>query len=242
MKFSETIQYVKPRRWWFSGEDHLKRDFDGIQAYFDRWPRELNDIGTEWLTTRANIHKLVCTRRLLFLINGITSSLNEGNVPSAFAIARSLMEAVASFVYLYAILDSTIKEDEKRKRIMKLHTGMRTGRFAEGIETHDAIGVMTMVDEVDKYWKKQCIAIGQSYDKHKDSFRREYDDLCNYDHPNFQAHLIVGGFKKTKVWKPSIDTKANVKAWWSQLRVPVVFSLGILGLILLQKEGGNFPL
>lgn len=141
--------------------------------------------------------------RSLFLKEAIVEALNSNNFPAFYAIAKSFLEIPAQLGYLTYILFENKPDEELKEALHKLVYGHRGGlNETMGV---DPISVMTMFDKLDTVL--QNIDLSQTSDpeeikriKTEKPMRTMYEDICNFGHPNFAAHLSVGGINKEGFW------------------------------------------
>jgi len=141
--------------------------------------------------------------RSLFLKDGIVRALNTNNFPAFYALAKSFLEIPAQLGYLTFILYENKPDEEFRNALNKLmfgHKGGLTGKM--GV---DPLNVMTMFDKLDMVLQKMALSEASDSEqikiiKSEKAMRTTYEDICNFGHPNYAAHLSVGGINKECYW------------------------------------------
>jgi|GEM_PF-729823 hypothetical protein len=122
--------------------------------------------------TAGKVHML---RESLFwrmeeLSRNTLALLDAGDLVAAALVARAVMETTAAIVYLHKLVERGIRDGVTADLDDKL-TGFLTGsRIWEDLG--GAINVLTMIDAVEK-------AIP--------GYRRHYESLCEYAHPNWSG-------------------------------------------------------
>jgi hypothetical protein len=142
--------------------------------------------------------------RALFLKEELVHSLNTNNFPAFYAVAKSFMEIPAQLGYATYILYESKSDDEIREALSKLIFAHRGGLTE--VPNAEPISVMKMFDKLDHVLQEIALTQATSEEEkariRKDkAMRTMYEDVCNFGHPNYMAHLSVGGMNNSGYWK-----------------------------------------
>ena len=141
--------------------------------------------------------------RSLYLKEGIIVAFNENNLVSLYANLKSFLEIPSMLGYILYTIGRNISKEE----MLEIFTDLTMGNKEAGtlsIGGRNAINIITMFEkselvlpkkELETEGKKELINVGKIlFDFYK--------DVCNYGHPNYNAHFgIVGDFDKNGVWR-----------------------------------------
>ena len=133
---------------------------------------------------------LFCTlQRSYSLYKGAINSLNNRDVIVSYLAARAHMESTGSIAYCLIQLEKYYKGeisfDQIDSYLYKLHLGRKYySEDTDYPEIIDTIGVMTLIDSVDKVYFKSMDK------KHKKMFRNTYEWLSEFCHPNHFGQII----------------------------------------------------
>jgi hypothetical protein len=182
--------------------------------------------------------------RGLMLKEGIVVALNNNNFPSYYAILKSFLEVPAVLGYIaHLIYNSDDYKNEIIPKINKLTLGNRdAGHYPTG--DVDAVNVLTMFDKLDEVYKEIIsIHFSEKYKKIKDHegiLRAVYSDVCNYGHPNFNAHLSVGAMSSEGIWEGKKDLSSYKKEPWSFYGNGFIIGLGVIEIVckLIERNDG----
>lgn len=195
------------------GLDELNTSFDLIDSYFDDIKKY---IYTEVLMTdykqsieiafRSRLQMLMSSvlNRSLLLKDGIVQSLNDANFPTFYATVKSFMEIAALLGYVVYVIHNEKDYMDILKIFERLYLGNReAGDFPVG--DVKAINVLTMFEKADEVFmssvaKEERVAGSKPLSE-------SYANVCNYGHPNFNAHLSSGILNhKTARWSAKTDS------------------------------------
>ena len=189
----------------------VQEDFDMIDNFKNNICKYLYTkikIGTEtdrdtFTQSRVQMFLSQTLLRSLFIKDEIVRALNANNFPAFYALAKSFLEIPAQLGYLTFILYENKSDKELIEVLNKLVFGHKGGLTKKmGVAP---VNVMDMFDKLDIVLQK--IALSEaSGSKQIDKIKTEqpmrtiYEDVCNFGHPNFAAHLSVGGINKEGYW------------------------------------------
>lgn len=189
----------------------VKEDFDVIDEYKNKILKYLYTnirIGTEtdfkvFIQSRIQAFLSQSLLRSLFLKDEIVHSLNSNNFPAFYAITKSFLEISAQLGYLTYILYENKSDEEIREALNKLMFSHKGG--LSEIKGAEPISVMTMFDKLDIVLQKSAVSEIEDPGeikriKGEKPMRTIYEDICNFGHPNFMAHLSVGKINKEGYW------------------------------------------
>lgn len=193
--------------------EKLHADFDVIDGYFD----EIKEyIYTDVVMTdhtqpieiafqsRLQILMSSTLNRSLLLKDGVVQALNDSNFPSFYAILKSLMDIMGLLGYLAYTIHHKDDYQEIIEVINRLSLGNRdSGVFERG--TVEAVNVLTMLEKADKMFM-----MGIESDQEivsKTPLADTYGDVCNYGHPNYNAHLSSGMLDQNNKWKAKTNSE-----------------------------------
>lgn len=180
----------------------VENDFDLI----DNYKREiLKNIFTKieicptnkfdiFIQSRVQMFLSQTLLRSLFLKDEMVCCLNSNNFPAFYAIAKSFLEIPAQLGYLNWVICEDKTDEEIQKELNKLVFAHKGGLTE--IKGRDPINIMTMFDKLDIMFKR----IDSSKQNFKKPLRTLYEDVCNFGHPNFMAHLPVGKISEDGYW------------------------------------------
>lgn len=187
-------------------EDFDKIDglFDSVMAYIftEIWMSDHTESLEVAFRSRLKILMSNHLFRVLLLKDGIVHSLNNANFPTYYAALKSFMEVTAVFGYLSDKISRSNDLEELIQVILKIHLGNRdSGVFPRGHV--DSINVMTMLSASDRKFT-ECVEDVSIENPLTDC----YSDVCNFGHPNFNAHLSTGRLvPDTSVWSMRDDNE-----------------------------------
>lgn len=193
--------------------EHQKRDFDEINSYFDDIKQY---IYTDILMTdhtqpiemafKSRLQILISSilNRSLLLKDGAVQALNDNNLPTYYAILKCFIEIAGMLGYIAHLVYSNNDYNKILEKMHQLSLGNKdSGMFYTG--KVKAINVMTMLEKADKMFlsgttkEERALAPNLLVDS--------YSDVCNFGHPNWNAHLSSGILHhKTMRWEAKIDS------------------------------------
>ena len=188
-----------------------EKDFDIIDSYQDSVKKYIyNNIDVmqsidepTFFQSRIQLSLSSILLRSLYLKEGIVIALNENNLVSLYANLKSFLEIPAILVYILYAIGRNISNEEMREVFTDFTLGNKEAG-ALSLGSRKAVNVITMFEklklvlpqeESEIGGKKESTNVGQiAFDF--------YQDICNYGHPNYNAHFgIVGNFDKNGVWR-----------------------------------------
>jgi hypothetical protein len=191
--------------------DEVKKDFDIIDGYEDSIKKYIYDNisvmqsidEAAFFQSRVQLSLSSILLRSLYLKEGIVVALNENNLASMYSNLKSFLEIPAMLGYVLYSLGRNISNEET----LEIFTDLTMGNKEAGVlssGSRRAVNVITMFEkselvlpkkELEAEGKKNLINVGQIIFDF-------YQDICNYGHPNYNAHFgIVGNFDKNGVWR-----------------------------------------
>jgi len=189
----------------FKNKNSSEADFDLIDSYrADIGKYIFTDIKmTDW---KSNIEEAFQSRlqillssvllRSLLLKEAIVQHLNENNFPAYYSSLKSFLEIPALLGYIAHIIYSSKGLKEIIPKINELSLGNReAGDFFVG--DIKSINILTLFDKADTFFKEK--------DENPKPLRTFYEDVCNFGHINFNAHIAVGKLRKGDIWKAETD-------------------------------------
>lgn len=188
--------------------------------------------------------------RSLMLKEGMVFALNTNNFPSYYATLKSFLEISAALGYVAEIIYKNDKYEEIISRINTLIMGNRkSGSFYVG--NTEAVNVLTMFKKLDKVIKsiacegkskKEC----EEIEKIGAILSTIYADVCNFAHPNFNAHLSIGILRKDNIWSAKKNADGYKRELWSFYMPGFITGIEIIvmlcGLISRNSKVNNFNL
>lgn len=188
-----------------------KEDFDIIDNYQDSVKKYIyNNIGVmqsidepAFFQSRIQLSLSSILLRSLYLKEGIVIALNENNLVSLYANLKSFLEVPAILGYILYTIGRNISNEEMLEVFADFTMGNKdAGTLSLG--TRKAVNVITMFERLKLVLPQEELEIG---DEKKLINAGQivfdfYQDICNYGHPNYNAHFgIVGNFDKNGVWR-----------------------------------------
>lgn len=192
--------------------DNVAGDFDIIDRYRDSIKKYIYDnIGVmqsidepAFFQSRIQLSVSSILLRSLYLKEGIVIALNENNLASLYSNLKSFLEIPAMLGYILYVLG---RRDMSKEEMLEIFTDLTMGNKEAGtlsIGSRKAVNIITMFEkselvlpkkELETEDMKKLINVGQIiFDFYK--------DICNYGHPNYNAHFgIVGNFDKNGEWR-----------------------------------------
>lgn len=193
------------------GKQALAKEFDLIDGYFEEVRKYIytdiamtDHIQPVEIALKNRLQMIMSTVliRSLLLKDGIVQALNEANFPSFYAGLKSFMEISGLLGYLADL----VRENEDHKKIlekmMPLYLGNReAGNFPVGDVS--ATNTLTMFSKADRILANVSREVISRDDA---ILSTSYADVCNFGHPNFNAHLSIGGIRRrTNKWEAKRD-------------------------------------
>ena len=191
--------------------DSVAMDFDIIDGYGDNIKKYIYDNidimqsvdEPAFFQSRIQLSLSSILLRSLYLKEGIVIALNENNLVSLYSNLKSFLEIPAMLGYILY----TIGRDISKEEMLEIFTDLTMGNKEAGalsMGSRKAINIITMFEkselvlpkkELETEDKKNLINVGQIiFDFYK--------DVCNYGHPNYNAHFnVVGNFDKNGAWR-----------------------------------------
>ena len=195
------------------GGENLKHDFDLIDSYFDDIKGYIYT-GIHMSDFKKSI-EIAFKSRLLILISSVLNrslllkdavvqALNDSNFPAFYAIDKSFMEIAALLGYIVYVIENENDYQKIMKKLERLYLGNKeAGGFSVG--QVEAINVMTMFEKADKVF---MAGVPTDHPPGGDRpLSESYANVCNYGHPNYNAHLSSGIMDhKTARWNAKTDS------------------------------------
>ena len=148
-----------------------------VAANINEFKRQLPNqvsMATDPITPKVAFKLIVFREALLWrtiaLADGAITALEAGQILPSILLARAVQENTAANHYLLKKLEQCVHSDsvtELDDIAMKLLLGSRWSDWE-----HSAVNILSMIDKVEK-----TIA----------GFRRSYESLCEYSHPNYSG-------------------------------------------------------
>ncbi len=196
----------------------VQEDFDLIDNFKDKVSKYIYtnikiQEESDWdifFQSRVQLFLSQSVLRALYLKEEVAHSLNANNFPAFYSIVKSLMEIPAQLGYLTYMLYENKSGEDIWKELNKLIFGHRGGLTK--IEREN-INILTAFDKLDKVLQNigMSEAISQEEKekiKNEKAMRTFYEDICNFGHPNFMAHLPVGALND-EMWKAKTPKTLN---------------------------------
>jgi len=188
-------------------------DFDLIDGFKDFVaPYIFTDIlMTDWhdsiekaFQSRLQILMSSVLLRALLLKNGLVISLNENNFPSFYADLKSFLEVPALLGYLTYEIYHDSDYNSLIPKINKISLGNRSaGNFEVG--TVKQLSVLTMFEKFDRVIKDMAVSDHKITVQEEGILKTMYEDVCNFGHINYNAHLSIGRLGLDNIWRAKRD-------------------------------------
>lgn len=234
------------------GKFNVVEDFDKIDSYQNNIKKyiytgiklsDYTESKEKAFQSRLQLLMSAVLCRSLLLKNGIAESLNCNNFPSYYAILKSFLEVQALLGYVWYVVNKEKDFDKIILEINKLKLGNRkAGSYKVG--NVEAVNVLTMFDRCGEVLRFLEIKDGKSINL----LREEYENICNFGHINFDAHLCVVKLetKKGNIYNLKADADGYKKGLYSFYMPAFVGAINriefICSLIVKNKKVDNFNL
>lgn len=195
-------------------EGHLRKGLD-LAGLHSR-----NPVAHKWKAPmRCWILRETVARRSLELLQHSTQLEIDGNFLASRILARSTVETLSVLVYsnysMCQVASGALDFQSFSRRTVGLLAGSRNG-----VTPHNAVGVLTMVDRLDKDFS---------------GLRKIYDDLSEYAHPNYEG--LTSAYSQLKRSEDRI-------VFFPSMRPPVgdtvQFIIAICSNILIEHYNNRF--
>lgn len=205
-----------------------KNDFDVIDNYKAELKKYIfTDI--KLIDSKESIEKAFQSRlcifvsefllRSLMLKEGMVVALNNNNFPSYYATLKSFLEISATLGY---VAEMIYKNDEYEEIISRINTLIMGNRKSGSlyVGNAEAVNVLTMFEKLDKVFESIACE-GKSQKECEEIEKREailsttYADVCNFAHPNFNAHLSIGILGKDNIWSAKKNSDGYKSECWA---------------------------
>ncbi len=196
--------------------DKVKENFDIIDNYKNNIKEYIyNNIRITqsidepaFFQSRVQVSLSSILLRSLYLKEGIVIALNENNLASLYSNLKSFLEIPAILGYIFYTLGRNISKEE----MLKVFTNLAMGNKEAGslsVGSCQAINILTMFKKLklvlpQTKGKNSLMSVGQIMSDF-------YKSICNFGHPNYNAHLVVGGIDNKGVWRVS---EAKKEEFW----------------------------
>lgn len=163
--------------------------------------------------------------RSLRLHDGIVTALNQNNFPSYYSCLKSFLEVPALLGYIVDyIYNKKFSEEELLPIISKLFLGLKMDKAVKvGVvlpqSDIEQVNILSMLKQTGLVLKMINIQDSSLSSDERDSVTKAeniptafYNDVCNFAHIDYPAHLCVGSLdREGKIWRAKQDN-INYKA------------------------------
>lgn len=174
-------------------EDDLERIKEAFNEHEARYIQRIKPLPSKpsRLLGQNGLHYIQLSLfRSKALLEGVVTSVNSGNGLLAMLATRAHFETTGGlscfFKKLRSFYDSVITYEELDKALFKLILGTRAGEIEKVTESFN---VLTMIDTVDEYFTHIS-------PRRVQTFRKTYELLSEYCHPNFSGITIGAQWEK----------------------------------------------